>query len=102
MVPPGSAVLLGAKGNENHNAYEKFVSAAADVEALKPSSLSPGKGAKKGRKIVSNRRHSLGANGHSFMQVGEVLSIRNNGAVVSLGKDSKEQAFIPGMKDVEL
>jgi len=30
------------------------------------------------------------------MQVGEVLAIKTTGAVVSMGKDSDEKAFIPG------
>jgi hypothetical protein len=33
---------------------------------------------------------------HILFQVGEVLDLRKDGAVVSLHKDSDDRAFIPG------
>jgi len=44
---------------------------------------------------LSHREQSKAIKG-ACMQVGEVLGIRKTGAVVSMGKDSDEKAFIPG------
>lgn len=57
-------------GSLHSNPYEDFVSKSRVIDSNAPDS--------------------------SFVQIGEVLEIRQNGAVVGMGKDTKNRAFIQG------